>query len=81
MIGFKFWFFTFDFKELQKVEPAATEKEPKLIVSEDVHEESEGVNHFRQILKEETEKLDSLCHKWEDVNAETADLSEDGKDY
>lgn len=44
---------------------------------EEGNTEEHDVAYFRQLLKSQTERLNQLCQKWDDID--TTNLSEDGK--
>ncbi|XP_052085181.1 uncharacterized protein LOC127722331 [Mytilus californianus] len=62
----------YDAQELQVDEVSTTQESDKM---EEGNTEEHDVAYFRQLLKSQTERLNQLCQKWDDIN--TSNLSED----
>ncbi|CAG2202618.1 DLG7 [Mytilus edulis] len=63
---------TYDTQELQVDEVSTTQESEKM---EEGNTEEHDVAYFRQLLKSQTERLNQLCQKWDDID--TTNLSED----
>ncbi|CAC5413641.1 DLGAP5 [Mytilus coruscus] len=62
----------YDAQELQVDEVSTTQESDKM---EEGNTEEHDVAYFRGLLKSQTERLNQLCQKWDDIN--TSNLSED----
>ena len=49
-----------------------------VVVTRDVGEEQHDATYFRNLVRTETDRLNEICAKWEKINAEETDLSEEG---
>ncbi|VDI31313.1 disks large-associated protein 5 [Mytilus galloprovincialis] len=63
---------TYDTQELQVDEVSTTQESEKM---EEGNTEEHDVAYFRQLMKSQTERLNQLCQKWDDID--TTNLSED----
>ncbi|XP_063442110.1 myb-like protein X isoform X2 [Mytilus trossulus] len=63
---------TYDTQELQVDEVSTTQESEKM---EEGNTEEHDVAYFRQLLKSQTDRLNKLCQKWDDID--TSNLSED----
>ena len=67
------------FTELQVDEVSTTQELDKS--DENGKTEEHDVTYFRNLLQSETDRLNQLCHKWDDINTNTPDLTDDGITY
>lgn len=52
----------------------------EVLETQDVKEEEHDATYFRNLVQKETDRLNEICAKWEKINAEEKDLSEEGMD-
>lgn len=50
----------------------------EVLETQDVGEEQHDATYFRNLVRKETDRLNEICAKWEKINAEEKDLSEEG---
>ena len=68
-------------KPLETISEVVTGMDDGNIETQEVEEEQHDSKYFRNLVTQETDRLNEICTKWEKINAEEQGLSEEGMNW